>query len=153
MHTACNEKPSFLQLGAHFPPFVRLCWIPTLPHTHTHAPRNIRLPFTCKIKSRKKSWKKVMFVFASVFFFIRITLWFGYSLLFCALPVLYPKWRPHTCIHTNARCFVCVCVFCSFHLFSFACRLRSLSPSLFPPSLGERQPALFSELPRRQMKK
>jgi len=143
MHTACNEKPSFLQLGAHFPPFVRLCWIPTLPHTHTHAPRNIRLPFTCKIKSRKKSWKKVMFVFASVFFFIRITLWFGYSLLFCALPVLYPKWRPHTCIHTNARCFVCVCVFCSFHLFSFACRLRSLLPSLSPPSLGERQPALF----------
>lgn len=148
-----NENQSFLKLGAHFLPFVRLCLFPTLPHRHTvtHTNTNHTVAFHLQKMWRKKTLEKVMFVFVSVFFLIRIILCFGYFVVILCSSSFVPKMAAayrHT-YQPNARCSVGVCVFCSFHLFS--CLPASLARHLFCALLlSESDSRCCLELPRRQ---
>jgi len=136
MHTACNEKPSFLQLGAHFPPFVRLCWIPTLPHTHTRVQKHTAA-FHLQNKIEKKKVGKKLCLYLPVYSFL-FALLFG-SAIRCYF-VLFQfctqnGGRTHAYILTPDVSYVCAC----FAVFTYSLLLAGFVRSchLFPPLLSE----------------
>jgi len=136
MHTACNEKPSFLQLGAHFPPFVRLCWIPTLPHTHTRVQKHTAA-FHLQNKIEKKKVGKKLCLYLPVYSFL-FALLFG-SAIRCYF-VLFQfctqnGGRTHAYILTPDVSYVCAC----FAVFTYSLLLAGFvrSRHLFSPLLWE----------------
>lgn len=113
--TRSPRKRLLVSLGAHFPPFVRLCSLPTLPHTHTSIAFHLR----------KKRRRKKLCLYLPEYSFL-FALLFG-SAIRCYFLVF------QFCTQNGGRIRVCLCmcVFCSFHLFSL---LAGFSPSshLFP---------------------